>query len=394
MKKYLLATVGVGRGVDQAISFSVRRNNPDVLLLIYSSASSATADSIRSILEGNDRLQIVDKKFEEVDDVEKLVKQYASYIDEVLKLGGTLSDITADYTSGTKSMSAALVSACLLKGVESLSVVIGERGKDNGGIVIAGTERLSVLSPNWIFTEQRLKLFKQLFNKYRFQGAIDILSDGLIYHELKEKADLLMTIAMAYDSWDRFEYQQASEFLNNQNLTHSEDFGIRKTLEQHKQILHRLKTSDGFQTMDAEDLFCNALRRAQEARYDDAVSRLYRLVELFAQMEFKSHYGFGTDAVDISKIPETIAAKLKPDDHGIFKIAMFDAFESLRHLDRPFVKKYFERLEDLKRLLSARNHSKLAHGHRPISKQTCERMIALMDDVFEIKRSVEFPSLS
>jgi CRISPR-associated protein (TIGR02710 family) len=394
MKKYMLVTVGVGRGVDMAVTFSVNRNNPDVLYLLYSRGSLVMAESIKERLSVSSRISIFDKQFEEVDDVEMLIREYVGYIDDILAEGGDLSNITADYTSGTKSMSAALVSACLLKGVGYLSVVSGKRDNANGGIVIAGTERLNVLSPVLIFTEERLKVFKMLFNKYRFQSAVDVMTSGVVYHELRDRVNFLILIAKGYDAWDRFDYKAASECMNQADLSVSDLYGIRKTIELHKQILHRLKTSDGIQLIDAEDLFCNALRRAKESRYDDAVSRLYRLVELYAQMEFKSFFGFETGHVDISKIPETVSVKLRPDEKGKYKIALYDSFECMRESTRPIVKKYFERLGELRSLLSIRNDSKLAHGHRPISKEQCENMIALVNDIFDVKEVIHFPELT
>ena len=55
-----------------------------------------------------------------------------------------------------------------------------------------------------------------------------------------------------------------------------------------------------------EDLLLNAERRAKQARYDDAVGRLYRALELLMQVHFKKHHAITTAGV----VPEELAGLL------------------------------------------------------------------------------------
>lgn len=57
-----------------------------------------------------------------------------------------------------------------------------------------------------------------------------------------------------------------------------------------------------------EDLLLNAKRRVAQELYDDAVERLYRALELLAQIRL-STYNIKTGDVDIQQLPESLQAK-------------------------------------------------------------------------------------
>ncbi len=129
------------------------------------------------------REEVLLKQFDEINDVEILYQEYSKYIDQILKKGYSPNEVVADYTSGTKSMSSALVSSAIAKEIGVLSYVYGLR--DEQGRVISDTERLSQLSPNAIFTEQKIKLFKQLFNRYQFDSSFELLHSTTIHSILE-----------------------------------------------------------------------------------------------------------------------------------------------------------------------------------------------------------------
>lgn len=169
---------GTGSTVEDGIVFSIRQQNPTKICFIYSSSSEKTVKKVLLMLKKS-REECILKCFDEVNDVEILYEEYSRYIDELVTMGYSLDEIVADYTSGTKSMSAALVNVAIAKGIKQLCYVYGHR--DEQGRTVSGTERLSVLSPSFIFTEQRLHLFKKFFNQYQFEAALQLFEETHIH---------------------------------------------------------------------------------------------------------------------------------------------------------------------------------------------------------------------
>ena len=79
------------------------------------------------------------------------------------------------------------------------------------------------------------------------------------------------------------------------------------------------------------DLLNNASRRAEEGKYDDAVARLYRCIELIAQIKLKERFGIDTSDVDLKLIPEEVKDELerKRDEKGRIKIGLSDSYKLL-----------------------------------------------------------------
>ena len=98
-----------------------------------------------------------------------------------------------------------------------------------------------------------------------------------------------------------------------------------------------------------EDLLRNAERRASQQRYDDAVGRFYRAMELTEQLLLKQgvckqvgKQGIETGSDKIDCLPTPIqekwrikAARKTSDSQSIFKIGLTDGFELLGDLGHP-----------------------------------------------------------
>lgn len=394
----MIITIGTGSGVDDGIVFSIRQQNPNLLFFIYSTESEKTLNNILTKLSKNkDDDSIIPKQINEVNDVEILYQEYSKCIDEIIKKGYTPEEIVADYTSGTKSMSAALVSASIAREIKTLSYVSGLR--DNQGRVISGTERPHPLSPNAIFTQQKIKIFKELFNHYQFDSACSLLESTNIHPTYKEKINFYMVLSEAYGQWDRFNFKQASEKLNSIDLKIAVEYGLKNLIERHKADLHKLKEGSEkskLSEIDLVDLLSNARRRFEEGKYDDAVSRLYRLVEMIAQIEFEKEFQIKTDAVRLDFLPDTLKEKYAAISKSQQKVelGLRDAFKVLdEKAQNKRAKTFFEKEDEFKKLLFARNYSRLAHGQTPIEKDTCEKFISFIEETFDIKDEVKFPKL-
>jgi CRISPR-associated protein (TIGR02710 family) len=118
------------------------------------------------------------------------------------------------------------------------------------------------------------------------------------------------------------------------------------------------------------DLWRNALRRGDRGRYDDAVARLYRLLEAVAQAQLWAKYRLESGRVAPSDLPDSMRTRalVKEDAKtGLpyAQLALHQTVELLRERDRndPFVSAYA--VGDTSHgppWLGARNRSILAHG--------------------------------
>jgi CRISPR-associated protein (TIGR02710 family) len=117
------------------------------------------------------------------------------------------------------------------------------------------------------------------------------------------------------------------------------------------------------------DLLNNAERRAEESKYDDAVARLYRTIELIAQYKLRRDYRIDASNAEVEKIPPQLLQKWNiPRDQKTIKLALNSSYELLDSLGDPLGQRY-KNDRKLKDLLSKRNMSILAHGQTPITRQ-------------------------
>src|SRR5687768_13801771 len=114
MKRAMIITVGVGRDVENAIAFTIMHHMPNFVGFCCSENSK---DKVNKVVA---QLGLKEESFtlfvkEEIIHFEKLYLYYCRCIKEIEDKGFHKSEIVADYTSGTKAMSSALVTASISK---------------------------------------------------------------------------------------------------------------------------------------------------------------------------------------------------------------------------------------------------------------------------------------
>jgi len=132
-------------------------------------------------------------------------------------------------------------------------------------------------------------------------------------------------------------------------------------------------TGHGYEVV--EDLLLNADRRASQKRYDDAVGRLYRAIELLEQMRLFKHYGILTGDMDISKLPDHLQpeyeARKANNSKKKIQLALFQSYDLLSKLDNDPLGELFLTYKDrITNSLEIRNYSLFAHGFQPISESS------------------------
>lgn len=384
--KILVITVG---GSHQPIVTSISQNKPDRIHFLCSQKSDEMVDDICARAKVDD----ISRQVQIIKDEDDLNICYA---DSLKLLDGLRSEfpeaeIIADYTGGTKSMSAGLAAAVLdAKGI-TLGLVTGERFDL---IQVAdGTQSLRTSHAVQIHLERRQQVISNCFNTFDYPTAISWLEEasGLpdINSEKKAMLQRWLSLARALDSWDKFDHASAWHLLHNYRPKYTElvmfleaVIWSRRKLDvefSSQQLLGLRRKPKGHGYEVVEDLFFNAQRRAAQRRFDDAVARLYRALELLAQTRLKLGYDIDTGNVSLERLPSELREEYQrlADSKGKIKLPLTPAFELLAMLAdfyrEPLGTLYKQYMNKVKEFLSIRNKSLLAHGLTPVRAEDWEK---------------------
>jgi len=312
-------------------------------------------------------------RVEEVEDPDDLPALYEVCVKALRELRDQYPDARhiADYTGGSKSMSVALALAALECGWE-LSLVRGQR--PDLIRVANGTEMAGLINAAEVRARQRMEEARRLFNSYAYASAQavleGILREAPVSHELEAKIRRWVTLCRGLDAWDRFEHQRAYTILQT----------VQSQIVPQWRFLKRIVQESGYEMVG--DLIRNAERRASRGRYDDAVARLYRAVELLAQLRLQNSYGVDTSNLQVEALREDLQSQYRQrlelqaasGRDGTLRLGLWDAYALLVELEDPLGKVFQEHEKRLRDALLRRNRSILAHGLSPIGEDEYQRI--------------------
>ena len=413
MVSALIISVG---GSPEPVIFSVQERSPSHVCFFASQQSVDLVGDIkrRVAMPFTDHKIIVD----DADDLTICYEKALECFDWIAKELPPESPKVVDVTGGTKAMTAALAIAAVARGA-AFSYVGGERRDKGGlGVVESGSERLRESVNPWeLFAVEAKRNAARYFNTHQFEAAAEELA--AIMPRLRElDRSLLEPIrdaAHAYLEWDRFEHERAVESLREASRKLSERLPlvtspIRAVLADfHRTLVGTLASLNMLrgQTKNfaephplmAADLVANAARRIEEGRNDDAVARLYRALEFIGQYAFEGKFKVPTGSVPPEVLPEQIRsdyeAKYREAGEPHLKLPLLATFRALQEAGDPLGARFSADFEEIKKLMSARNESILAHGSKPVKKQTAEKLMEIVRGYVPAGHQlVEFPKLS
>lgn len=336
--------------------------------------------------------------------------------DELFKKGYSAQDIYVDITGGTKVMAVGLGIGAVK--YHTNIVYVGVK-HDTQGRPIIGTEDIYfAYNPQEFFASKQVERGLELFNDYRWRAAIEAFKEAYEnFSEGVEKklASIFRALTIAYESWDRFRYRTAVLVLDKVCRAVHVLCDIRSTdalekLCKHVEInLGALTILDSMEKIKGPappaivDMFSNALRRAKELNFDDAVTRIHRLTEMLVQYKLLEDYKIETTDVDPNKIPDKKLAEIlsqKKDQKGKIKLDLRESYNLLNSLD-PKPQKINLRNELLNYIQQVRNHSILAHGVSTTPTESFERLKELTENLLKeeiphfenIIQDLQFPRL-
>lgn len=291
--------------------------------------------------------------------------------------------LLADYTGGTKTMSAALALAALERGDCELTLMTGARS--NLQRVDEGTELATAVDTLGWRARRRISIAEELFDQYDYRAAQTTLEElareMALPPALRNDVQQRVRLCRGFDAWDCFDHQAAQNLLQP----------FAKQLGAHFQTLLALngKTKNsGYEQV--HDLMRNAERRADRGRYDDAVARLYRTAELLAQIRLELQYNLQTSDILVERLPEALRATYSAGrgDDGKIRLGLQAAYALLSNLNDPLGAIYEQQRKPLGTALTVRNHSILAHGRNPVGAAGYQELSGLVNKLIEVARDV------
>ena len=282
-----------------------------------------------------------------------------------------------DYTGGTKTMTAALVCAALHRDEVELQLVSGAR-RDLVGVV-DGTELAMTASAARLRLERAMAPYLAAWKRYAYREAAAGLERIRVVVDAPDRQRLndALVLSRALADWDDFNHAAALKLI--EPCAHI----VARSYPSMLPTLRLLSKNTDPKRKPALlfDLWLNAQRRASQGRFDDAVARIYRLIEWTAQWLIRSKLDADTGDFPEDLLPEDVAAR--PDDQGKIKLPLWAAWQVVRsHVQGPahnLIASYGNELRDRLRI---RNYSILAHGFAPVPQASWNRMQQWVQDRF------------
>ncbi|MGX9366813.1 TIGR02710 family CRISPR-associated CARF protein [Desulfoplanes sp. PS50] len=294
------------------------------------------------------------------DDLDAAVQR----IEQEIESYGHEHELIADYTGGTKTMTAAMVLASLDQRVQ-LYLVKGARTDLKK--VVDGTQCCSRAVVDRVRFDREFRNHLQPWKRFAYGesasglAAMDIPADSTI----QDRHNMARSLSDAFDAWDRFDHHKARRLLmayRTQTARHYSPYikALDALCGEHEPA-----KSEGARI---HDLWLNALRCAAASRYDDAISRVYRIIEWVAQWVLRTRCNVDTSDLPGEFIPEHI--RIFPNHSGKIQAPLHKAWELVACKTQGPAQQFIEaNKDDLRTPLGIRNGSILAHGFTPVTRQ-------------------------
>jgi CRISPR-associated protein (TIGR02710 family) len=420
MTRILLVSLG---GSPEPVVNCIASLRPDRVVFLCSEGSRSQVDTVLASVplpnfDAERDVEVLQQRFsrrqgeEVVSEIDHLDLVYSRAADLLMRLRreNPGSNLTVDYTGGTKTMAAGLALAAIdAEAVQVRVTTSPERPK--GENTVSGPSVPVTVAKADIQARRLLDLeLPPLLRRYDYQAARLAVSR---VRELLDRTDassrLLLRLEKlldGLDGWDRFDHAQAFaqiESVGDAALAKRFLLPLRRIqagckLVEAEGIATPMAGSHGLEAV--EDLLLNADRRASQDRWDDAVGRLYRAAELTAQIllridvsEQVGPEGIVTADVAIDRLPDHVQEefRLKPRVEGKVQLGLRDAFDLLTQLDHPLGRAWAGHRSRYVDLLKIRNHSLFAHGFQPITygdwRRLRESFGGLLEEAIKYRRT-------
>ncbi|WP_458454872.1 TIGR02710 family CRISPR-associated CARF protein [Methanobrevibacter sp.] len=363
---------------------TINKIYPNKVVFFASERSKETIPYIEELFKRNSDEFIKDEDYqivsiEAIDDFNTCFEVFERKLWELDNDITNEYQIIMDYTSGTKTMSAAMACCGMFYSIDLISV----GGDRTHGEVSSGTEIINYQNLYKIYDRFAVKRVRQYFNAHRFMEAIDVLNNII---DMRIHKETFLNLCKGYYQWDNMNFEDAYQYLNNVDGSPFEFIEIREKLKKNKKALGMIVHSRSENLKNCYILAClinNSIRKANEYKYDDAIARLYRSFELIGQIRL-SKYNIKSSDVDVSILMEKnvseefIELLKKIEEDGKIKIGLSMDFLLLNELGDKLGKYYVQNESKIKGLTTKRNNSILAHGLESQSQEDFDQFLEMV----------------
>jgi CRISPR-associated protein (TIGR02710 family) len=349
--KALLLTVGTGTAdqLEQTLLTPLRKSIEKgqwaKVVLLPSKQTEANAFAMR---EANPSYPIEVRALRrpgDEEDVDACFEHCERQVAALVEGGFAAGEITADFTRGTKAMSAGLVLAAIVHGIPALRYITSSQ-RDNRGMVVPGSENPSDFATAKITVRRELERALNLIRAGQFAAAERICAIAPA-GPLAGDVRWAKWCAQFWGCWDRFEYAAAQKLAAADGLPRRPGWvGEFRPSEKHLKSLGGLAAKLPASIRErvspcrilAADILANARRRLAEGQTEEVLVRCYRVTELIGQYRLLA---WGYDSGDL-RPPEEWAGKLaeqgaplRRDRDGRIQIGRELTAQLLEHLGDP-----------------------------------------------------------
>jgi len=314
-KKAMVLTIGTGdkKRLEQSllrpIQKSINDGKWDKVILLPSQETATNADQILNMM---DNINIICEPLN-ISGLETNADECFGHFDQILEElinheGFDRTNITLDFTRGTKAMSAALLMAGMSRGITTIQYISGDQ-RDDRGMVIPDTEIIEKVNTHLVDTRRLLNQAERLMRRGNFEAVCILLhntttseSSGYL-SKMQYAMREINSAARVYSAWDRFDYKDAVKCLNNgQELFRDNVFSPTPKMGDWLEALSsgikrdNMKEAAVYIQRLACDMLANAERRKRDGLYEDAYVRCYRVLELIGQYCLFQH-GYDSGAL-------------------------------------------------------------------------------------------------
>lgn len=366
---------------------TINKIYPNKVIFFASDKSRQTIPYIKELFERNRDEFILDEDYEivSIEAIDDFNTCFEVFENKLWQLDNDITNeyqIIMDYTSGTKTMAAAMACCGMFYNRDLISVG-GDRTR---GEVSIGTEIINYQNLYKIYDRFAIKRARHYFNSNRFMDAIEVLKNIV---DLRIHKESFLNLCKAYYRWDNMDFENAYQYLNEVDIKPFEFIEIREKLKKNKKALGMIVNSRSENLKNCyvlASLINNSIRKADEYKYDDAIARLYRSFELIGQIRL-SKYNIDSSDIDVSillerNVSEEFVERLKKiEEDGKIRIGLSMDFLLLNELGDKLGKYYVQHEFKIKDLTVKRNNSILAHGLKSQSKEDFDLFLEVVTDL-------------
>lgn len=364
-KSVYVMTVGTGtagrtsnlaQGLVNAINLRKEQIKKVFLVPSLSEDSHAIADLVIDNFKNSGLKVSIINNFTEPDELLRCRREFREVLSQL-----KAEQVIINPTSGTKQMTAGATLAALDMGLGVIEFIVGER---RDGVVVTGTERIESLDSARLQAEQSIRSILALLRNGSYSAA------ALLGELIKDHFPVTAALCSMLAAWDRMNYSEAVRCVP-----------LGDEFSKTRALLGSLTAASEHSLERIADLLALASRDLQFSRVEEALSAIYRAVELMAkfhlvELECPPDMWFADHLCKMFNLPAKTRDRLyKKDKESKGKVLRLGLTDLMDILDTTgfvlcelrYEKRHWKTLQE-------RNETRYGHGDKSVKKDNVQKL--------------------